>query len=136
MVFHQSNIKKQLTCYFLLLCLSVTIVPFNQLLHHHDNDVYCDLSDETLENDPCHIASHHSSNVEKPHCEHKAHFEKAHAFCEVCKIVIPDRHIYVKNIYYPSFTLSFTKTLAIFDKSFFYDSYSKKNANRGPPVVA
>lgn len=69
----------------LLLLMLATVTPFGAL-HHHEEDSSCDIENEVLENDPCHVSSFHSNELQKPHCKHKSHVHKKHDECEICKI--------------------------------------------------
>ncbi len=79
----------------LLLCFSVTVIPFSLFHHHHEDEEHCDASDVAHESNPCHVSIYHANEVEKPKCKHEAHFSEKQIDCELCKIIISDRSKYV-----------------------------------------
>ena len=125
--------KNQFISYFLLLCISATIIPLN-ILHNHKEETHCDKTNPTLENNPCHISSYHASDFQKPHCEHKSHIDKEHNHCEFCKFITSHRHDYTATKQYSIVHDLSSQALLIAECPFFPSSVSSVIFSRGPPA--
>lgn len=130
---HKRIIAKYLLSYLLLLCISVTVFPFN-ILHHHKEDIHCDVSNERLENDPCHISIYHPNESQKPCCDHKAHVDKEITICEFCKFLTSHWHIYTANKHYSLIPALHVEASIAFENPFFPNTFSKAIFSRGPPA--
>ena len=89
---------KRLVYHFLSLLLLLgifsTIIPID-LLHSHEEENYCDKSDETIESNPCHVSRFHSKDNQATSCEHSGHVEELANVCHICKISSPVREKFV-----------------------------------------
>lgn len=128
-----NRLANKLISYLLLLCISVTVIPFSAL-HHHEEETHCDITNVALENDPCHISIYHANEIQKPHCEHKSHIDEINIECEFCKYVLSTRHTYIK---YKNCCLSpnqNAKTATAYLNTSFKSATSDVIFNKGPPA--
>ena len=128
-----TRLANQLVSYLLLLCISATVIPLN-ILHHHGEETNCDKSNTELENDPCHISSYHANDFQKPHCEHKTHFQKEYNHCEFCKFITSNRDKYTANSRYGFMPIRLSEANTAFEFSFFPSTVSSVHFSRGPPA--
>jgi hypothetical protein len=91
------NLSNQLIAFFLLLCLTVTIVPLNTFhkhFHDHSEKHHCDINDKVHSDNACHFSLYHNQ-LEEKHCDHNAHFSGYEIECEFCKMLNSQRDNYV-----------------------------------------
>jgi len=129
-----NNTAKKFISMLLLLCISVTIVPFNILHHHNEKETHCDLTNENAENNPCHISIYHANDFQKPHCEHKTHIDKKHNHCEFCKFVTSSRVKYIANKRYSFIPTQLSEANITFECSFSMSTFLGVIFSRGPPA--
>ena len=128
-----NRLANQLISYLLLLCISATVIPLN-LLHHHEEETHCDITNAVLENDPCHISIYHTNKSQKPHCEHKTHIDKEHNHCEFCKFITSSRVKYTTNKRYSLIPNQLSETNITIECSFSKSTLLGVIFSRGPPA--
>ena len=130
-----NNTIRQLVAYFLLLCISATVVPFNLLHYHeeHEEDIHCDVSNIVAENDPCHISIYHGQNQEDK-CEHTTHLSDVQDDCERCKFLTTQRHQYIANEHCAVIPIVLSQDFLITEASFLVRSSSNSTLGRAPPT--
>ncbi len=90
--------NKQLIAYFLLLCLSMTLLPSSAFSHNHKEESHsCEINTE-LEKNACHLSVYHSEFQEN-HCEHERHFSKSTEDCDFCEYINSRRQLLAFNEY-------------------------------------
>lgn len=119
--------------YFLLICLSATLIPFS-LLHHHENEDHCheiNIKDESV---LCHNKVYHK-DIQEQTCDHNTHFSDWHDGCELCQFLITKRNQYTANK--SKTPTAFTYSVDYFETNFSYyhriDTYSI--LGRAPPTL-
>lgn len=85
-------LHRWLACLFLV-CITATIIP-SGLYHQHEESDLCDGSDVALEQDACHIRTHHPGEVKEHQCTHESHYDKQHEHCDLCQYTSPPREDY------------------------------------------
>lgn len=128
-----NRLANQLISCLLLLCISATVIPLN-LLHHHEEETHCDITNAALENDPCHISSYHASDFQKPHCEHNSHFNETHSHCEFCKFITSSRVKYTADKRYSFIPTQLSEANITSECSFSTSTLLGVIFSRGPPV--
>ena len=118
----------------LLLCILVTIAPFNILHQHNEKETHCDLTNVKAENDPCLISIYHAKELQKHHCDHKTHIDEINIECEFCKFITSHRHTYTKNKYQSIVPVFNSKELIACENTLSLSSFSSVIFSRGPPA--
>jgi len=89
--------NEQLIAYFLLLCLSLTLLPSTPFHSHEEASHLCEINEE-LEQNTCHVSVYHNEYQEN-HCEHNHHFSKSVEDCDFCEYVNSRRQLFTFNDY-------------------------------------
>ena len=125
---------KTFVAYFLLLCITVSIIPLNLLHHHEREEIPCNPANLSEENDLCHQTIYHSFSFENIPCDHQCHIEKEQEHCEFCQLLttrlynyLPPVIDWINPIFQPG------EEIASY-KSFFPYTPSITVFNRGPPA--
>lgn len=126
-------IKIRAIAWLLLLLILVSVGPINVFHQHLDEHVVCDISDEVLEHDPCHVRVFHPENV-SGQCEHQTHLDKKTFVCKICEFarVIP---VYVSPI---SFSISDFRPVEVNVDSYYVSVGTfaiTQIYGRGPPII-
>lgn len=125
-------LKVRAIAWLLLLLILVSVGPINVFHQHLDEHLACDISDEVLELDPCHVRIFHPENV-SGQCEHPTHLDRKAFICKICEFarVIP---VYVSPT---AFSVSDFRPVEVDVDSYFVSigTFSlSQPAGRGPPI--
>ena len=128
------NQVKTYIAYFLILCVTVSIVPLNLIHHHESFEIVCAELDPTEENNPCHQTLYHSASFDDALCEHTTHLKKEVEDCEFCELLTTRHSFYLPMTIEwlnPPFVLDGKSELVVkFIPGFTHQVVS----NRGPPA--
>lgn len=125
---------KSLVAYFLLLCITVSIIPLNLLHHHEEENLVCDPTNLSKENDLCHQTIYHADSIPDIQCDHHTHIDKDQDQCEFCQLLTTRHYNFLPpgiEWINPAFQ---SGEKVIFHKSFFSYIPSIALLNRGPPA--
>lgn len=85
---------KTIIAYFLILCVTVSIIPLN-LLHHHDEDqIACEKGSADAENPCSQIVNFQAQSIDFE-CEHQTHLDSEQEHCEFCKLLTTRHFTYL-----------------------------------------
>lgn len=124
---------KQLIPYFLLLCISVSVVPFNLFHQHREEEIHCDISDAEHNNDHCHLSIYHAHEIENL-CEHKSHINETDYHCALCDFITSHRDTYIGIAESSAASTASSSTLLSSGYSFNRTLFLNLVYNRGPPA--
>jgi hypothetical protein len=127
---------KAIASMVLLLCLSLSIVPFG-LFHAHDEGAeICRPNDPGFEEDICHISLYHSSENGSAPCDHGQHLDVAHFSCEICKYFSSCTPSCIPVQKGTITAVLFAELLFPCTEAFIISSFYQEIFDRGPPVLA
>lgn len=125
---------KTIIAYFLILCVTVSIIPLN-LLHHHDDDqIACENGPADAEN-PCSPTLSFQAQSIDFECEHQTHLDREQEHCEFCKLLTTRHFTYLPAPFEwldPSHEL---REYTLWVPSGNIVSEPSDISNRGPPAV-
>ena len=128
------NPVKSYIAYFLLLCITVSIIPLNLFHHHESAEIICVNPESAEEQNPCHQVVFHSSNLQDVQCDHPMHLDREVEHCEFCEL-LTTRH----NTYPPTIFDWITPIFQYGEEQTYISSHtlhtdSSVVFNRGPPA--
>ena len=86
---------KQVIGFCLLLSVATTLFPVNFFHNHAAHEhAHCDVTNASLESDPCHISLYHAESIEY-RCEHNSHATETEEECELCKYITTERTFHI-----------------------------------------
>jgi len=125
--------NKQFIAYFLLLCLSTTLLPSN-FFHSHEEGLHlCEINGQ-LEKNSCHVSVYHS-DYQESRCEHNRHFSKSLEDCDFCKCISLRRQLIVFNNYQLVLITPFLELSESQELSFITSNSTECILGRAPPII-
>ena len=94
-----SNQFKIYISYFLILCITVSLIPLNLLHHHESPDIVCVDLDSSIESDPCHQEIFHSNAFTDFQCDHNTHLDRETEHCEFCELLTTRHSLYLPAVF-------------------------------------
>lgn len=127
-----SDRNKQLIAYFLLLCLSITLLPLIPL-HSHEEDTHrCELN-EDIENNLCHVTIYHS-DYQDYQCDHDRHFSKTSEDCDFCEYLSSRRQLITFEDYQIILNTPCLELAETQEPSVVVSNSDQRHLGRAPPV--
>ncbi len=126
--------NKQFIAYFLLLCLSTTLLPSSTFFHNHEEESHlCEIGEE-LEKNTCHVTIYHNEYQEN-HCEHNHHFSKSVEECEFCEYISSRRQLFTFSDDQLVLITSFIEPSESLILSFKSSNCNERIQGRAPPII-
>ena len=126
-----SNLYKQLSVYFLLLCIIASLIPFN-LFHDHTELKHCDKSDLAIEVNLCHVTVHHDQ-TENASCQHETHINEAANDCGFCQFFISQRDQFHLNQSYDCYDIIVGQDQIKIENTYLLSDAKNSILGRAPP---